>query len=112
MAKPSIYWLQMAAQTLAKIVPGVATLLGFIAWLYNIVEIVLVSGIDYLTQKLAEIDTSSFSDANFNSLQWIGYLNAVFPLSEYLGILSAYFTAWGCVVLVRWVKSFFPTIAN
>lgn len=112
MAKPSIYWLQKAAEILGKIAPIAGTILGFIAWLYNLIEVVIIGTIDFITAKLAEIDTSAFSNANFASLQWIGYLNAVFPLSEYLAILSAYYIAWGVVVLIRWIKSFVPTVAN
>ncbi|HET6406449.1 MAG TPA: hypothetical protein VFG14_01100 [Chthoniobacteraceae bacterium] len=112
MAKPSIYWLQKAAETLGKISPIAGTILGFIAWTYNIIEIVIIGTIDFIADKLTALDVSAFSNANFASLQWIGYLNAVFPLSEYLAILSAYYVAWGVVVLIRWVKSFVPTMGN
>jgi hypothetical protein len=65
-----------------------------------------------IQSKIGEADPSAIGTANFSILEGVGYVNAVFPLDEVIGLYSIYFTAWLCLITIRWVKSFIPTVAN
>jgi len=112
MALPSPFWLQDALNKLARVVPFVSTILAFFAWAYSIVEVLIVGVLNLIKNQIASLDLSMLGGANFAEWAWIGYVNALFPLSEAIGILGAYYTAWMSIIILRWIKSFVPTMAN
>lgn len=109
---PHIWWFNKAAQVLKNVSPVMLSILGIIAWWLNLVEIVVVGGIYTIAGVIDGLDVSAFKDASFAAFDYLGYANAVFPLSESFAALSAYAVAWGGVIMVRWIKSFIPTMAN
>ena len=112
MAKPTIFYLLEISKQIANMLPVISTIVGFFAWLYNFIELVLIGTMTWMMDKLNSVDTSAFSGVTLSTIEYIGYVNAVIPLSEMLGVLSAYYTAWITIILVRWAKSFVPTVAN
>lgn len=61
---------------------------------------------------LQGMDMNQISHASFAGLDMISYVNGVFPLSEMIGCVTVYTTAWIILITIRWCKSFIPTIAN
>jgi hypothetical protein len=112
MAKPTVYYLSQAAKQIANLLPFIGTVVGFIGWVYNFIEVILIGTFEWLHDTIVTVDASGFSGSNLSGIEWIGYVNAVVPVSEMLSVLSAYYTAWLTVVLIRWAKSFIPTVAN
>lgn len=112
MALPSLEFLSRIGQLVIRAIPFVGSVMGFVAWIYDLGERVLAGGLNWILTQVSAIDTSVFSNAAFGTVAGIGYANAVFPLSEFVTIWAAVFTAAGAIVLIRWVKSFIPAIAN
>ncbi|MCW1921500.1 hypothetical protein OKA05_02980 [Luteolibacter arcticus] len=108
---PSMFWFNKVKDYAAKLLPLAATVIAFFAWFFNIVALVFVAGVDWITSTLNTIQLAG-GGAEFSVWPMIGLLNAIFPLAETLGILSAYFTFWAVIISVRWVKSFIPTLSN
>lgn len=98
-------WLARAERFLSVILAGVV-------WAVNAYVGVFKDAWALVTEKLAELDPGAIGSANFGLLEGIGYVNAVFPVTEVVGLYTLYFTAWLCLILIRWVKSFIPTVAN
>lgn len=112
MANPTVYWLVEVSKILGRAVPFFASVVGFFTLIYDLGEQIVVGGLNYLLGLVSSIDTSAFSNASFATVAGIGYANAVFPLSEFVTIWTAVISAKLVVLLIRWVKSFIPTIAN
>jgi hypothetical protein len=112
MALPTIYWFSKIIEYVARVVPVVASVLAFFAWAYNIAEMLVIGSLNAIINQIASLDISQLGSADFSAWIWIGYVNALFPLGESIALLGAYYTAWMVVILVRWVKSFIPTMSN
>jgi hypothetical protein len=112
MALPSHWWLNQAGQHLRWFGPLAGGAISFILFITNIFTILIWGALDAIKTALEALDTTAFAGASFTIITGIGYVNAIFPLSEILIVLSAYYTAWIIVISVRWIKSFIPTVAN
>lgn len=112
MALPSIFYLNSMAKMLRWLGPVAASVITFTLFVTNIFTILVFGALDAIATALQSLDTSGFGNASFAVITGIGYVNAIFPLAEILIVLTAYYTAWGIIISVRWVKSFVPTIAN
>ncbi len=112
MALPSLSWLSRVGESALKAIPFFGSAFGFVVLILDIGERVLVAGINFATSSVNAIDTSAFSNVSFAAITGIAYANAVFPLSEFVSIWTAVFTAAGSVIVIRWVKSFIPTVSN
>jgi hypothetical protein len=99
-------------QSATKALPFFGSSLGFIALLYDWGDKMLSTSLNYAIANVSAIDTSAFSNASFATVAGIGYANAVFPLEEFINIWVAVFTAAAIVLMIRWIKSFIPTVAN
>lgn len=107
-----VYWLLKASEILGKHAKFVATLVAFVAWVYDLIDRLIGAALSGILDLLHGVDLSSFQKAAFTTVENIGLVNGIIPLSETLTVFQAYFTAWGVVVLIRWIKSFIPTVAN
>jgi len=112
MPLPSLSWIARVGESALKAIPFFGSAVGFIALIFDIGERVLVGGINFLISSVNSIDTSLFSNAAFGAVSGISYANAVFPLSEFVTIWTSVFTGAAAVLVIRWVKSFVPTVAN
>jgi len=108
----SLSWLSDVGRSIKFLVPGVGTLFGFVVFIYDLGEKILVGGLTYASESFAALDTSAFSDVSFASVAAIGYANTVFPIPEAMNIWASVFTACLSVSAIRWVKSFIPTLSN
>lgn len=105
-----------------KILKAVATVAAMTVWLSGLIMSVIAGMIDDLLARITEFDAStleakgvdleSFANAAIASVHWIGYVNAIIPLTEMILLTGAYFTGWTALIALRWIKSFIPTIAN
>ena len=95
-----------------KAIPLFGSALGVLSLVLSIGEHVVSAGLNFAVNQVSALDTSAFSNAAFALVAGIGYANAVFPLSEFVNIWTSVFTAAGIVLVIRWVKSFIPTVAN
>jgi len=112
MPLPSLSWIAKVGESAAKLIPGIGTFVGFITLIFDLGETMLAGGLNWLIAQLNVLDTSAFSNASFAAVVGIGYGNAVFPIDEALTIGVALATACGTIVVIRWVKSFIPTVSN
>lgn len=99
----------------AKNTKGVAMTLAVLLWLVGIIQNCVISVASTFTDLLGAIDgdsLNSFKGINFSQVPYIGAINAFLPLSEFVGMMTIYCTAWGLVIVFRWVKSLVPTLAN
>ncbi|MBB5349877.1 hypothetical protein HNR46_000098 [Haloferula luteola] len=93
-------------------VPLIGTIFGWFVWVNDLGERIIAGGLNFIIDRLDAIDTTAFSNASFASVAGIGIANAVFPLSEAITMWSALFTAMLAIIVIRWVKSFIPTVSN
>jgi hypothetical protein len=112
MALPTIFWFREVRDYVAKVVPFVASVLAFVAWCYNAIEVMIVAAFNTIKGKILSLDTSWMQSADFGVLDGIAVINSFAPVSETIGLLSALFAFKLVIYLVRWVKSFIPTVAN
>ena len=79
-------------------------------WFFGLVK----KGFDFIKQSISESAAiiSTFGNVSLSSIPGIGYVNAVIPLSEMVALLVTFYSLWLLIILIRWVKSFIPTIAN
>jgi len=108
----SLTWLSNVGRSVMSFVPVLGSVLGFLAWFYELGETVLVGGLNFISDRINAIDTSAFSNASFAVVAGIGYANAVFPLSETVTIWASLATACITIAIIRWVKSVIPTVSN
>lgn len=95
----------------AKAAKSFAILVAWLLWMFGIVQASVAALGDTITKFMA-LDMSAFYGVNFAGLDYIGVVNAIIPLSEFLALLSIYLTAWGLVIVLRWIKSIIPTMGN
>ena len=112
MPLPSLSWIAKVGESAARLIPGIGTVVGFVTLIFDLGETMLAGGLNYLLTQINSMDTSAFSNASFALVVGIGYGNAVFPLDEAITIGTALATACGTIVVIRWVKSFIPTVSN
>lgn len=112
MSLPSLEWLSRVGESALKAIPFFGGAVGVMTWTLDVGEKLLAGGLNYAIDKVSAIDTSAFGNATFTAVGAIGFGNAVFPLSEFITIWTAVFTAAGSVLVIRWIKSFIPTMAN
>ena len=85
---------------------------GFLAWILGVIDALVTVVMDQLTALFNSFSTSGLGNVNFATVENIGLVNALFPLSEFITMCGIYVTAWVTVIIIRWVKSFVPTMAN
>jgi len=97
---------------LGKWAPLLASAGGIMTIVLGFVNNVLVGSLTYIIESLDRIDVSGFTHPTLAGLDMLSTLNCLFPISEFVTFLTAYWVAWGIIVCIRWVKSFVPTVAN
>jgi len=97
---------------LAKYQKFCAAVFAFLLWAVGFIDMFIRATIQQIVDAFLSIDTEAFSNVSLSLIEWIGYANAILPLSEFVVLMVAYSTAWLTVIIVRWIKSFVPTIAN
>lgn len=112
MALPSLTWLSGVGTAAARLITWLGSGMSLVTWVFDIGEKMLAGGLNFMIDRLSTLDTSLFSKAAFATVAGIGYANAVFPLAEFVNIWTAVFTGISVVLIIRWVKSFIPTMAN
>ncbi len=83
-----------------------------ILWLCGTIQYCISEVLSSFAGMLTSIDTQAFRNVSFGSIEYVGYVNAFIPVSEFIGLMSIYLTIWATVILLRWIKSFIPTMAN
>lgn len=112
---PSVlFWDKLSSFILAvgKIFAVILAILMFLLSNYLGVFTNALRGIAQLVLRYQNLNVQNIESANFNSIEMISYVNGVFPLSEFIAMLTVYSTAWVLIIAIRWIKSFIPTIAN
>lgn len=106
---------QFLITTVVKIGRTVAVVFALLAWFTGFIDTVVLSVFTSMGAIMQTIQPGGLKPSggvDFSALDYIGYVNAILPLSEFLGLMSIYVTAWMGVIVIRWSKSFVPTIAN
>ncbi|NWK54251.1 hypothetical protein HW115_01405 [Verrucomicrobiaceae bacterium N1E253] len=86
-----------------------AAITGFITWITDLV----VSGMDQITIWIQQLTEANWPSLDVSGLSEVGGIaNTIFPITETITIFGSLYALWGIVLLIRWVKSFVPTIAN
>jgi hypothetical protein len=107
-----IFFFSKVASSLSKHVKWLAVVTAFITWILGLIEWAVKTVCMQISNALASINVDAFQNVALASLDWISYANAVVPISEFATLFGLFCTAWLTVILVRWVKSFIPTIGN
>jgi hypothetical protein len=107
-----MFWLSEAGRLLSNWAPGFGLVSAVFVFVTDTINRVVGAGLTFVGEKIDQLDLTALKGAQFTTIQAIGYANAIFPLSEALNVLGAYFAAVCIVFLIRWVKSFIPTVAN
>lgn len=85
---------------------------AFIAWVTQ-GPIGLISwGVSQIGNLLGMMAVEQFQNVDIGAIESIGAVNAIIPVTEMLAVLTALVTAWVLLICIRWIKSFFPTVAN
>jgi hypothetical protein len=84
----------------------------FILWITNLVDLAITAVFSQIINYISSLDVSAFTNVSLSSIEFVGYVNAIIPVSEFVVLMGLYFSAWLLVILIRWIKSFVPTIAN
>lgn len=91
---------------------GWLILTTFLLWFFGVIEKCVKTVIEQIGVLIESLSFDQMGNADFTIIDGIGYVNAVFPLTEFIGYVTIYATAWLIVIIVRWIKSFVPTVAN
>ncbi|MEO5713928.1 MAG: hypothetical protein ABIT37_10620 [Luteolibacter sp.] len=91
---------------------ALAVLLAIILWAAGVIQHCISDVVSSFAGMIASINTTAFRNVSFSSVEYVGYVNAFIPVSEFIGLFTIYLTIWGTVILLRWIKSFVPTLAN
>jgi len=105
-------WMGKILDYLAKHFTWIGFLMTFVMWITDCFDAIIGGGLDLMINKIAEMNMDSFQQASFSSLEGIQYINAVFPVTEFLQLSVAYCSLMVVVIALRWIKSFIPTISN
>lgn len=89
-----------------------AAIVTFVVWITEIIDMAISAVLNQIVEAFNSLDLSAFQSVSLASLEYIGYANAILPVSEFVVLLSLYVTAWLTIIIIRWVKSFIPTVAN
>ncbi len=111
---PVVFFANVIDQV-SKIARFLAITFALVLWLSDFMNYTINTLISSFNALFASMNTSGLAAANsvsFSGLDLIGYVNAFLPVSEFLGLLSIYLTAWTIVILIRWTKSIVPTLSN
>jgi hypothetical protein len=84
----------------------------FLAWITGGIPALVTSVMVRISDAVAALTFSELGSVDFSALEYIAYVNALIPLTEFVYLVGIYVTAWVTVISIRWVKSFVPTIAN
>jgi hypothetical protein len=84
----------------------------FIAWITGGIPALVTSVMQRIGEAIAAVTFNELGSVDFSALEYIGYVNALIPLTEFIYLCGIYVTAWVSIISIRWVKSFVPTIAN
>ncbi len=114
MALPSLSFLNTFSNFVAKASKTVAIAAAIIVFCVGRYTSVYIDGMAAIVTKMTALrdSTTGIQHANFAGLDMIAYVNGVFPLSETIGCITIYTTAWLIVLAIRWLKSFIPTMGN
>lgn len=96
----------------AKNGKGVSLSVAFLLWVNNVIDNVIAVTVDGVAMGLKLINLDAFANVNLATLPYIGFINGVFPLTEFVQMGTIFVAACVALVVIRWVKSFVPTIAN
>lgn len=107
-----IIFFSKIVNALAKNSKWVALITAFLIWVNDLIDKTVTFVMSQLLDLIASIDVSSLQNVSLSGLEYIGYANAIFPISEAVTLSTTYVTAWLIVIIIRWVKSFVPTLAN
>ena len=99
-----LYWLSSAGKAAA--VGG-----GVSLFFTDLVDNTFMGILEWVLGMLDQLDLAEFAP-NRGLIASIETINGIIPLSEFITMFAAYGVAWGIVLLVRWVKSFIPTVSN
>lgn len=91
---------------------GWAILTAFIAFITGGIPALVSLVMQQIGQLIASLAIDELGNVSFAGLEYISFVNAVFPLSEFVVLMGIYCTAWVTVIVIRWAKSFVPTMAN
>jgi hypothetical protein len=111
MAWPIFYFTKLASGA-SKHSTLIAALVAFFLWITDVITNTIVAVLEQIAALIISLDVSSFQDVSLASIEYIGYINAFFPVSEFVVLVTLYTVAWVTVILIRWIKSFVPTVAN
>jgi hypothetical protein len=86
---------------------------AFLILLTDMIQVCVSTLISELAKIFAIIPSlDSLKNITFSTIPFIGYVNAMIPLSEFIALMVIYFTAWSIVIVFRWIKSLIPTASN
>lgn len=97
---------------LAKNSKWVASAFAFCLWVKGLIDQAVLVVISQITQAINSLDLGAFTNVNLAGVSMIGVANAILPISEFVTLLAVYLTIWSTVIIIRWIKSFVPTVAN
>ena len=112
MPLPSLSWIAKVGEAAIRFIFMTSPVVAFFALFFKLGDSMVAAVLNYALAQINAMDTTAFSNASFASVVGISYANAVFPLSEAISIWTALGTACGIVVVIRWIKSFIPTVSN
>lgn len=104
--------LNVIVNYLAKHAKAAALVVAFLLWFNNFIEWIFNVVVAQLKELASSLDVAALQGASFANLEWIGYVNAVVPVSEFVTLGGVYTTAVIVIILIRWLKSFVPTLSN
>ncbi len=86
-----------------------ASVVGFITWITGLV----IGAMDKVTSWVVDLANATWPEIDFSAVSDVGAIvNTLFPLNESIAIFGSLYLFWAIVLLIRWVKSFVPTVAN
>ena len=91
---------------------GVAMGAALLLWAVGVIQNCIIAVVAGFAATLNALNIDAFKNVSFAGIEFIGYVNAFVPVSEFVGLLAIYLVAWGLVIVFRWVKSLVPTMAN
>ena len=92
---------------------GVAALFAAVTGFFMGLTDLIISVLDDITIFLFRITQVDFPVVEVRNISEIlGLANHLFPFSEAIVIYTIIYGVWALVLIVRWVKSFVPTVAN
>jgi hypothetical protein len=97
---------------LAKNSKFIASAFAFCLWVKGLIDQAVIIVISQIKQAIDTLDLAVFSNVNLGGVSMIGVANAILPISEFVTVLGVYLTIWSTVIIIRWIKSFVPTVAN